>query len=127
MNPKIEVVRLNIAKKGHQTGTFSVKVGFDGGCEVTLPGMRIVEGPKGTFVDLPSQKFKEEGFIPFFYLNKALRDLIAAKGLEAYAKAVVEKPASPAPVVPGAVPGAVVAAKPQTWPKKEWKQSYVKK
>src|ERR1019366_9081112 len=91
MNPKIEVVKLNIAKKGHQVGTFSARCTFEGGFEITLPGMRIVEGSKGTFVDLPSRKFKEGGFVPFYYLNKALRDLITKEGLESYRKAGAEK------------------------------------
>ncbi len=91
MNPKIEVVKLNIAKKGQQVGTFSAKVTFEEKYEAIWPGMRIVEGAKGTFVDLPSRQFKEVGFVPFYYLNKALRDLITHEGLEAYRKAVAER------------------------------------
>ncbi len=139
MNPKIEVEKLNIAKKGQQVGTFSARVGFDGGCEVTLPGMRIVEGAKGTFVDVPSRQFKDVGFVPFYYLNKALRDLITHEALDAYRKAVAEKagekPTSPA--VPAAPAGpAVAAVKPEspvvpsqakTWPRKEWKPNPARK
>ncbi len=137
MNPKIEVVKLNIAKKGQQVGTFSAKVTFEEKYEAIWPGMRIVEGAKGTFVDLPSRQFKEVGFVPFYYLNKALRDLITHEGLEAYRKAVAEKtgekPASLASVVPTTLASSVVpavagpaavtsaAAPAKTWPKKEWK------
>ncbi len=137
MNPNIEVVKLNIAKKGQQVGTFSARCTFEGGLEVTLPALRIVEGAKGTFVDVPSRQFKDVGFVPFYYLNKALRDLITHEGLDAYRKAVAEKagekPASQAPVVPTteassvapavARPAAVTsaAAPAKTWPKKEWK------
>ncbi len=138
MNPKIEVVKLNIARKGHQVGTFSVKVGFDGGCEVTLPGMRIVEGSKGTFVDLPARKFKEGGFVPFYYLNKSLKDLITKEGLENYRKAGTGKqPEKAAFAVPAAARPAAASAtmvsKPtvpapaKTWPRKEWKPNSFKK
>ena len=138
MNPKIEVVKLNIARKGHQVGTFSVKVGFEGGCEVTLPGMRIVEGSKGTFVDLPARKFKEGGFVPFYYLNKSLKDLITKEGLESYRKEGAEKQpektasAVPAAVKPAAASAAMVSkptvpAQAKTWPRKEWKPGFGKK
>ncbi len=136
MNPKIEVVKLNILKKGHQAGTFSVKVGFEPGCEVILPGMRIVEGSKGTFVDLPSRKFKEVGFVPFYYLNKALRDLITSQALVEYRKTVAGKVESPIaaaaptvvkPVVSSAASRPTSPTTAKTWPRKEWKPNSIRK
>jgi DNA-binding cell septation regulator SpoVG len=144
MNPKIEVVKLNIAKKGQQVGTFSVKVGFDSECEVTLPGMRIVEGAKETFVDVPSRQFKDVGFVPHYYLNKALKDLITDQALDAYEQAVAEgkleqagvpAAAKPATASTAAATGApsttaekpTVPAHAKTWPRKEWKPSTARK
>ena len=136
MNPKILVEKLNVQKNGQQVGRFSVKVGFEGGCEVILPGMRIVEGSKGTFVDVPSRKFKDAGFLPFYYLNKPLRDLISHEGLESYKKMVAEKqPEKTAvsaavqkqAVVISASPASTPMVPVKTWPRKLWKPSYVKK
>ncbi len=136
MNPKILVEKLNVQKNGQQVGTFTAKVGFEGGCEVILPGMRIVDGSKGTFVDVPSRKFKDAGFLPFYYLNKPLRDLISHEGLESYKKEVAENQpertaVSAVVVKQAAVPSQAPASKPtvpvKTWPRKLWKPSYVKK
>jgi DNA-binding cell septation regulator SpoVG len=129
MNPKVEVVKLKIQKKGQQVGTFSTRVVIEGGFEVTLPGMRIVEGAKGAFIDVPSRKFKESGFVPFYYLNKPLRDLVTHEGLAAYRQATEEKvPAGSVAAVsskPAALTGAAGPAKP--WVKREWKQNQANK
>lgn len=140
MNPKIEVVKMNIQKKGQQVGTFSARVAFDGGFEVILPGMRVVEGAKGVFVDLPSRKFKEVGFVPFYYLNKPMRDLVTREGLAAYELAVKEKKLDQAggpvevaskAVVTVATAKQIAAVKPvataKSWPRKEWRPTYQKK
>jgi len=73
MNPRLKC-EVECREKGAAGRDVLRSVGFDGRCEVTLPGMRIVEGAKGTFVDVPSRQFKDVGFVPFYYLNKALRD-----------------------------------------------------
>ena len=133
MNPKIEVVKMNIQKKGQQVGTFTARLGFDGGFEVVLPGMRIVEGSKGTFVDLPARKFKDVGFVPHYYLNKGLRDLITREALTLYKRKEEEKltgktvtTVSPAAAKPVEVKAAL-SVPPKTWPKKEWKPNSFKK
>lgn len=148
MNPKIEVVKLNIQKKGQQVGTFSVKVLIEGGCEIILPGMRIVEGSKGTFVDLPARKFKDVGFVPHYYLNKGLRDLVTQEALTIYRKKgnemITGKTVTTAsPVAPAVKTATTTTATPaqaaarpaitstlapaKSWRRKEWKPSFQKK
>lgn len=134
MNPKVEVVKLNIQKKGHQVGICSVKLVIEGGFEVTLPGMRIVEGSKGTFVDVPSRKFKDVGFVPHFYLNKVLKDLIAGQVIDAYeftraGKEIEKVKATPEQAAVAKLPVGqtkpMAPAKP--WVKKPWVPNTVRK
>lgn len=81
MDPKVEIVKLNIQKKGHVRATFTAKVTFDEKYTAHFPGMKVIEGAKGTFTDVPQRKFKEEGFVPQYYLNKELKDLITEQAL----------------------------------------------
>lgn len=91
MEPKIEIAKMNIQKKGHVRATFTAKVTFDEKYTVHFPGMKVVEGSKGTFCDVPQRKFKEEGFIPHYYLGKELKDLITEQALYDYQRLDQEK------------------------------------
>jgi DNA-binding cell septation regulator SpoVG len=144
MDPKVEVVRMLVEKKGGVLATFTVKVTFDEKYQVHFPNMKVAEGPKGRFVSSPTRKSGDD-FIPLYFLNKELLDLLRRAGMEAYDKALAGKglgnsaplvtvaavsastPASPvAPAVPR--PGTPSTATPvKTWPRKEWKPSPARK
>jgi len=91
MEPKVEILKMNVQKKGHVRATFTAKVTFEGNFTAHFPGMKVIEGAKGTFTDVPQRKFKEEGFLPLFYLNKALKEITEDQALEAYEQALAEK------------------------------------
>jgi len=98
---------------------------------VHFPNMRVMEGSKGRFVSAPTRKSGED-FIPHYFLNKEMLDLLRRAGMEAFDKATAEKgPASP--VLPAAKSAVAVANKPvsvpseagpsKPWVRREWKTS----
>ncbi len=92
MDPKVEILKVYPAKKGHLLATFTAKVTFGDKYEVHFPNMRVVEGPKGLFVDLPTRKYKEnQDPVPLYYLNKPLKEIIEDQALGAYDQAIAEK------------------------------------
>lgn len=99
MNPKVEILKLYLGKKGQLVATFTAKVSFaikgegnDVSYETHYPKMVVIEGSKGTFVDVPTRKYKEsQDPVPLYYLNKPLKDLIEDQALDAYEQAVLEK------------------------------------
>ncbi len=92
MDPKVEILKVYPAKKGHLLATFTAKVTFGDKYEAHYPNMRVVEGSKGLFVDLPSRKYKEnQDPVPLYYLNKALKEIIEDQALGAYDQAIAEK------------------------------------
>ena len=128
MNPKIEVVRMLVEKKGGVLAMFTAKVTFDGKYQVHFPNMKVVVGPKGRFVSTPTRKSGED-FIPHYFLNKELLDLVRKAGMDAYELAVKGSVNSTptAPEVPVANKPAAVTAKTgpngpaKPWVRKEWK------
>ncbi len=92
MDPKVEILKVYPAKKGHLLATFTAKVTFEGKYEAHFPNMRVVEGTKGQFVDLPTRKYKESvEAVPLYYLNKALKEIIEDQAFDAYEQAIAEK------------------------------------
>jgi DNA-binding cell septation regulator SpoVG len=92
MDPKVEILKIYLAKAGHLLATFTAKVTFAGKYEVHFPNMRVVEGSKGQFIDLPTRKFKgAQEPVPHYYMNKALKDIVEDQALDAYEQAIAEK------------------------------------
>jgi len=130
MNPKVEVVRMLVEKKGGVLATFTAKVTFDEKYQVHFPNMRVMDGTKGRFVSAPTRKSGED-FIPLYFLNKELLDLLRRAGMEAFDKATTGKGSiKPGPMVPAAAVATkpAVAARPaagpgpaKSWVRREWK------
>ena len=92
MDPKVEILKVYPAKRGHLLATFTAKVTFGDKYEVHFPNMRLVEGTKGQFVDLPTRKYKEtQDPVPLYYINKLLKEIIEDQALDAYEQAMAEK------------------------------------
>jgi DNA-binding cell septation regulator SpoVG len=91
VKPKVEILNLSLGKKGHRLATFTAKVTFEEKYEIHFPNMRVVEGTKGQFVDVPTRKFKDKDFLPMYYLNKLLKEIIEDQALGAYEQALAEK------------------------------------
>jgi DNA-binding cell septation regulator SpoVG len=103
MEPKIEVLSVNLGRKGKVLAYLNARVTFPasqkaGGDKsgeivfgITLSGLKVIDGAKGKFLDAPARKFKGKGFIPFYFPNKALKEALTQAGLEAYEKKAKEE------------------------------------
>lgn len=94
MEPKIEVLKVSLGKKGKVLAYANARVTFgegEGAPSVTLSSLKVVDGAKGKFVDVPARKFKEQDYIPYYFLNKSLKEAVTKAVLEAYDKEVVNR------------------------------------
>jgi DNA-binding cell septation regulator SpoVG len=90
MEPKVEVMRMFVGKKGSVLAFFTARISFEE-YSITLPNLKIVEGNNGRFIGVPSRKYKEQGFVNLFFPNKPLLGAILKPALENYKKALKEK------------------------------------
>ena len=102
MEPKIEVLKVSLGKKGKVLAYLNARVTFPvsqkaegdkSGVSVfgiTLSSLKVIDGAKGKFVEAPARKFKDQGFVPFYFLNKPMKDAITTACLTAYEAKVKE-------------------------------------
>jgi len=90
MEPKIEVLKVNLGRKGKVLAYFSARVTF-GGYGITLPDLKVLNGTKGKFIAAPTRKTQDGRFIALFYPNKAFMDALRTAGLKAYDKALLDE------------------------------------
>lgn len=90
MEPKIEVLKVSLGKKGKVLAYANARVTFgegEGAYGVTLSSLKVVDGAKGKFVDVPARKYKDQtDYVPFYFLNKPMKDGVTKAVLEAYEK-----------------------------------------
>jgi len=48
MDPKVEILKMNVQKKGHVARRHRPRVTFDESTRRHFPGMKVIEGPKAT-------------------------------------------------------------------------------
>ena len=80
-----------VENKGKIRAVAEVELAVAGGGTVTLPGLRVLDGPKGLFVGMPSVKIKpqgdqEGGFALLYSLTGAAKGAVNKAVLEEYAR-----------------------------------------
>lgn len=91
MEPTIEVLKVSLGKKGKVLAYMNARVTFQGEHGITLSSLKLIDGAKGKFVDTPARKYKDQGYVPYYFLNKPMKDTLTTACLDAFEKAKAGK------------------------------------